>query len=72
VLHFAPTYAEEEWKLVTGAPPLDVAGWCFKPLTVRRDFVRMPVPLGQDITAEQLKPILAKVIPGFSERSDTP
>jgi hypothetical protein len=68
VISFAPKHAEEVWQLLTGAPPLNFAGQCIKPLSLRRDFHRLPVPLGQDITPEQLKPILAKIIPDFSDR----
>lgn len=68
VLTFAPTHAEEVWQLLSGVPPLGFAGHCAKPLSVRRDFHRLPVPIGQPITPEQLKPILAKVIPDFNDR----
>lgn len=70
VIGFRPKYAEEVWQLLTGTPPLGYAGRCLKPLSLKRDFHRLPVPLGQDITAEQLKPILAKVIPGFADRPE--
>lgn len=68
VLSFAPKHAEEVWQLLSGAPPLGFAGQCIKPLSLRRDFHRLPVPIGQDISAEQLKPILAKIIPDFADR----
>jgi hypothetical protein len=69
VMSFLPKHAEEEWRLVSGAPPLGVAGTRVKPLTINRHFHRLPVPLGEKVTPEQLKPILAKMIPGFDERT---
>ncbi|MGE0871410.1 MAG: hypothetical protein AB7P03_22810 [Kofleriaceae bacterium] len=70
VITFAPKHAEEVWQLFSGAPPLGFAGHCVKPLSLRRDFHRLPVPIGQDVTPEQLKPILRKIIPGFADRPE--
>ncbi len=68
VISFAPNHAHEVWQLFSGIPPLGFAGHCVQPLTLRRDFHRLPVPLGQDITVEQLEPILKKIIPGLADR----
>ena len=40
------------WQLLTGTPPLGFAGFCLEPRSLRRDFHRLPLPLGQDITAK--------------------
>lgn len=68
VIGFAPKFADEVWQLQSGGPPLGFAGQCLKPLSIRRDFHRLPVPIGENITPEQLKPILAKIIPDFGSR----
>jgi hypothetical protein len=68
LLRVDPTYAEEEWRIMLGAPPEGVAGLRVRDLSLQRNMARVRIPQpGNPITAEELIPVVRRLLPDLPE-----